>query len=377
MIFISCLWVLASAGLFLGLLGHRVSLLASPLTKDLSAAPHPQPTQLPNYRWTCVTRQAAFAARDGAGALVFKNKMWLLGGWNPDDEVHFPGKGDTNSEVWSSADGANWSLIVPRAPWEGRHTAGYVVYGGRMWIIGGDPLRGHYQNDVWNSPDGGHWEKVGDSFPWAPRALHYTLVFKDKVWVMGGQTLPQFAPEKEAFYNDVWNTGNGVKWTMVLDHAPWSPRGMIGGSVVFKGRMWILGGGTYDTPAAPARNFYNDIWSSADGVHWGKNLDRAPWEPRQYHDVAVFDGRMWILEGWNQKNRSDVWWSEDGTNWVELPASPWPPRHAASVFVYDNALWLVAGNNMTPDVWKLTRVDETKRVSAKTTPPEEERSHAR
>ena len=33
---------------------------------------------------------------------------------------------------------------------------------------------------------------------------------------------------------------------------------MIGGSAVFQGRIWILGGGTYDTPETPTRNFYND-----------------------------------------------------------------------------------------------------------------------
>ena len=41
------------------------------------------------YEWCCVTENVAFAARDGAGALVFQNKMWLLGGWNPGDKVHF------------------------------------------------------------------------------------------------------------------------------------------------------------------------------------------------------------------------------------------------------------------------------------------------
>ena len=42
------------------------------------------------YEWICVTEQAAFAGRDGAGALVFKDRMWLLGGWNPGDKVNFP-----------------------------------------------------------------------------------------------------------------------------------------------------------------------------------------------------------------------------------------------------------------------------------------------
>jgi len=306
-----------------------------------------------DYEWTCVTEKAAFAGRDGAGALVFRDRMWLLGGWNPGDKVHFPQI--CNSEVWSSTNGADWTLENPQAPWEGRHTAGCVVHRGRMWIVGGDANQHHYQNDVWSSEDGLHWELATDHVPWGGRVLHYTVAFNGRIWVMGGQTLPQFAPAEEHFYNDVWSSEDGVNWQQVTAAAPWVPRGMTGGSVVFRDRMWILGGGTYDTPTRPQRLFYNDVWSSADGVHWECHLDCAPWLPREYHDVAVFDGRMWVMEGWNQSNRNDVWYSADGANWYELPNTPWAPRHAASVFVHENALWMVAGNNMFPDVWKLTR----------------------
>jgi hypothetical protein len=198
------------------------------------------------------------------------------------------------------------------------------------------------------------WERATDHVPWAPRALHYTVAFKGRIWVMGGQTVPQFAPADEVFHNDVWNSEDGVNWQRVTEHAPWEPRGMIGGSVVFDNRMWILGGGTYDTPKSP-RRFYNDVWSTDDGIRWERRVEHAPWEPRQYHEVAVFDSGMWVLEGWNQSNRNDVWYSPDGIKWHQLPATPWPPRHAASVFVYHDALWMVAGNNMTSDVWRLVR----------------------
>ena len=307
------------------------------------------------YEWHCVTEKAAFAGRDGAGALVFRDRMWLLGGWNPRDKVYFPRI--CNSEVWSSDDGASWTLENAQAPWEGRHTAGYAVHDGSMWIIGGDCIQGHYQNDVWRSDDGIHWALVNSRVPWAPRVLHYTLVFDDKIWVMGGQTMPAFAPSAEVFYSDVWNSADGVTWTQIVDNVPWAPRGMIGGSVVFQNRMWILGGGTYDTPATPDRNFYSDAWCSADGATWQQRLESAPWAPRQYHEVAVFDGVMWVMEGYarDSGNRRDVWFSSDGVIWYEMPNTPWAPRHAASVFVYDDALWMVAGNNMFPDVWKLTR----------------------
>ena len=222
--------------------------------------------------------------------------------------------------MWSSADGAAWQLQT-HAPWEPRHTAGYVVHQNKMWIVGGDANQRHYQSDVWSSSDGVRWVKVGDRVPWAPRVLHCTVAHKGKIWIMGGQTLPQFAPAPEAFHNDVWNTPDGVHWTRVLASAPWSPRGMIGGSAVFRDRIWILGGGTYDTPQHPARRFYNDVWSSADGVHWQLHVEHAPWKARQYHDVAVFDNKMWVIGGrlnnvpYTFKN--DVWFSTNGATWTQ------------------------------------------------------------
>lgn len=316
------------------------------------------------YRWVNVTDEAPFAPRDGAGALVYKGKMWMLGGWNPRDKVNFP-KVCTN-DVWSSKDGAEWVLekpntfgvdgFDPAADWEGRHTAGYVVHRDKMWIVGGDIIQGHSQNDVWFSEDGKDWTCVTRETPWGPRALHYTLAFNDRIWVIGGQTVPQFAPEEERFYRDVWVSEDGKAWEKVAPEEPfWPQRGMIGSSAVFRDRIWILGGGRYDTPQVPERTFFNDVWSSPDGVHWECHVEHAPWKERQYHEVAVFDDRLWVLEGWNQANRNDVWYSEDGVTWHEVPNTPWAPRHAASVFVHDDALWMVAGNNMESDVWQLVR----------------------
>jgi hypothetical protein len=292
--------------------------------------------------------------------------MWLLGGWNPHDAVNFPK--DSNNEVWSSRDGALWTLVKPNTfgidafdrnvDWEGRHTAGYVVFKDRMWIIGGDVIQRRYHYDVWNSADGERWTRVGKGrfVPWGPRALHYTVVFDNHIWVIGGQTVPQLAPENEVFYDDVWKSPDGIQWHRVPVEGPrWASRGMIGGSAVFKGRIWILGGGTLNALIQRRRNMYNDVWSSADGVHWKRHVAHAPWKPRQYHEVAVFDDRLWVLEGWNEKNLNDVWHSADGVNWYELPGTPWAPRHAASVFVFNDALWVVAGNNMQSDVWRLTR----------------------
>ena len=305
------------------------------------------------YRWTGVTEAAAFAPRDGAGLLGFHGRLWLLGGWNPGDKTHFPKI--CNSEVWSSTDGVQWELHG-HAPWEGRHTAGYVVHDGAMWIVGGDCNQGHYQNDVWRSADGVSWECVCDPVPWANRALHHTVLHDGAIWVLAGQTMPEFSGLEERFHGDIWRSVDGKNWDCVCAQAPWAPRGAIGGSAVHGGRIWLLGGGRYDTPTTPQRTYWNDVWSTADGIAWTCHIEAAAWHPRMYHEVAVFDDQLWVLEGWHEQggNRNDVWRSADGVAWSEVPNTPWALRHAASVAVFADALWVVSGNNMTSDVWKLT-----------------------
>ena len=46
-------------------------------------------------------------------------------------------------------------------------------------------------------------------------------------------------------------------------------------------------------------------------------------------------------------NRNDVWYSEDGKNWDQLPGTPWSLRHACGVHVHRDALFLAAGSAIT------------------------------
>lgn len=286
-----------------------------------------------------------FLPRDGVGPLTFNGKLWQLGGWNP---IMQP---DTDSEIWSSPDGVNWTFETV-APWERRHDAGYAVFNNRMWVVGGDKNTGHYQNDVWSSADGVNWQLMTNDVPWANRATQYVLVFNDRLWLMGGQQIFEPAGEEVA-YNDVYSSVDGVNWVLETPHAAWSPRGIIMNNVVFQGRMWVIGGGTYDI-----RTFNNDVWSSPDGIQWTQVLANAPWSPRQFHNTIVFDNKIWVFAGGNAQSQgglNDVWYSPDGVTWVELQNTPWVARHAASAYVNNNYLWFTCGSDAQAynDVWKL------------------------
>ncbi len=222
-----------------------------------------------------------------------------------------------------------------------------------LWVVGGDNNSGHYQNDVWSSADGLNWVQETNSVPWADRATQYTVAFNGLMWLMGGQQLGSQTVAGAA-YNDVYSSTDGKSWTLVAAHAGWSPRGQIIGNVVFGGKMRVIGGGTYDV-----RTYLNDVWNSADGIHWTEILSSAPWIGRQFHNIAVFDNKIWVIAGGTPQDEggsTDVWYSTDGISWTNLAGAPWILRHAASVWVFQNSLWFGNGSSSAAynDIWKLT-----------------------
>jgi hypothetical protein len=322
------------------------------------------------YAWSLGSEAAEFAGRDGAGAVTFNGKAWLLGGWRwaGAGGTNFPQTGTpgccTTSEVWSSADGVTWSFETI-APWAGRHMAGWAVFNGRMWVVGGDNNKGYYETDVWSSVDGVTWEQVATDVPWAPRVLHYVVAFNGKLYIMGGQQVPAALvpipspyPAAPVYYSDVWSSPDGVTWEQVGS----MPRalGMICGTVVFNDQLWVIGGGTYgDDTQSVGGVTYNEVWSTSDGVTWTQHAD-APWPARRYHNAVVFDGKLWVLAGIGDDgspDKNDVWYSADGETWTELPSTPWGERHAATAFVFNSALWITGGTDngqlQHNDVWRL------------------------
>src|SRR5690606_25075687 len=117
-------------------------------------------------------------------------------------------------------------------------------------------------NHVWSSADGVEWKQETDNAGWAPRMAAGAVVFKDRMWILGGIEKYYFGTDDD-LRNDVWSSPDGVHWTCVTENAPWSPRAYLG-AVVHAGKIWVMGGGNY----LPNYQAHNDVWSSPDGVNW-------------------------------------------------------------------------------------------------------------
>ena len=356
---------------------YKQVVLTATLTKgDVSEATGFRLTVFSVFVWSRVTGGASWDARTGHDVVVFKGKMWVVGG-NDGGETY----ADDRNDVWSSSDGVTWTNANARGPampdtdpveyadhWFARAGHAAVVFDNKMWLMGGS--RGNRQgdsfaalNDVWSSTDGQNWTKVEESRTptaedphWPVRDAHVSVAFNNQIWIIGGASTGGSA------LRDVWSSNReGTLWTKANVRGPMTSDPLLSfrrspAAITFNNKIWVMGG-TTDSGGL------NDVWSSADGVIWTRvEESRTPteedphWPIRDSHTAVVFDGKIWVMGGFGPRNRlNDVWWSDDGENWTNTNATGhWSPRVGPAAVVFDNKLWVMGGNitrGNTNDVW--------------------------
>lgn len=305
--------------------------------------------QATTFNWTKVTPSAAWKPRDSSGEVVFKDQLWLLGGWF--DSFQSPPR-----DVWSSSDGIEWKLIDSDAPWKYSDLPMTITFRDQMWFMGGwtnGRLAGHgATNEVWSSSDGKKWDLISHA-GWSPRIASAVVEFKGKIWILGGSENYYFG-DASSLKNDVWSSPDGKTWTQETAEAGWKPRAYHQAAVL-NDKIYVFGGGNY----VPEYFALNDVWSSVDGKNWEQVTDHAEWSPRLWFSSVVYRDRMWVLGGWSgnpHKNWGDVWHSRDGKQWKQLKSDiSWKERHEHSVYVFRDKIW-VAGGHALPlsnEVWSL------------------------
>ena len=303
-----------------------------------------------NLNWVKVTDHAGWQPRDSQGELVYKDRLWILGGW-------FNSYKPCPRDVWNTTDGMNWNLVQKEAGWKHSDLSMTLVFKDKMWLMGGwynGRMPDHSSsNEVWSSIDGAKWEQVTNNAGWTPRLAAGAVVFKGKMWILGGIEDYYFGDDK-SLKNDVWYSSDGKEWTQATENAGWSPRAYHQ-AIVFDDKIWVFGGGNY----VPNHIAFNDVWCSDDGIHWERVTASAPWDPRLWFSSVVYRDRMFVLGGWSKShdNFGDVWYSKDGLNWTELKSEViWKTRHEHSAFVFQDKMWVAGGFPrplLSNEVWSL------------------------
>jgi hypothetical protein len=290
--------------------------------------------------WRKIENLKSWSHRDGAGALLFNGKIYLLGGWNHKEVVN---------EVWVTDDLLNWTQL-PNAPWQARHLAGWVVHNQKMYVIGGDLIA-----DVWSSTDGRNWKLETSSAPFGERYAPIAQSVGEYIYLYGGQywtpvwwcfNRPDCLP---VGLNDVWRSKDGVLWESVIDNAPWTGRALVHGGLYFKDRFYLVGGGLKNAAGTWSETYveFTDIWSSPDAISWIKESEGFNFPGRTHFSVLSTKKGCYVSDGsvGTQANvTNDLFHASDCINYkkIEVP-SDLPARHASSLFEFNASIVLLGG----------------------------------
>ncbi len=263
-----------------------------------------------------------------------------------------------NGELWmtaqtlsySSPDGLPWTQH-DKTDWGSRIYDSVVYFKGKLWMYGGMDYQARtFLNDIWSSADGRAWEKAGTA-AWPARAAQTMVVYRDRLWLFGGANRAAADRSTDGFLSDVWVSDDGLAWAQVTEAAPWAPRDYAG-VVVFQDALYLVGG-----------QGRADVWRSLDGKDWTQVSAEADWKPRHSPGRAVFDGKLWVFGGavgssLNAVN--DVWYSNDGATWNrQAEHANWAPRSPVSI-VFNEKIWIFSGkhtgapDNWGGDLWQMT-----------------------
>lgn len=290
--------------------------------------------------WRKIENPNSWSARDGAGAVVFNGKVYLLGGWNHEA---------VTNEVWITEDLFEWSRL-PDAPWQARHGAGWVVHKGKIYVIGGDLI-----DDVWSSPDGSNWKLETNQAPFGQRYTPIATSTGEYIYLYGGQywtpvwwcsNRPDCLPIGP---QDVWKSKDGVFWEKVLDTAPWIGRALVHGSIYFQNKLFLVGGGLKNATGRSSETFaeFKDIWSSYDGVVWKKEVEEFTFSARTHLSVLSTSNGCYVSDGSIGKQinvSNELFYASDCVSYkkIEVPIDL-PARHASSLFEFNKSIVLLGG----------------------------------
>ena len=261
---------------------------------------------------------------------VYKDKLYLL------DST---GTGTFNQAKFYSFDGTTWNdLGIPEDASDSTkkiNGANFdtTVHGGKLWLIGSEES-GSYIS--WNF-DGTEWNRLGV-----------------------GKNMGKFG-SLVSLDNSLYQIGGGSEKVFVYDGSQWNTKtaaniGRID-SVVFDGKVWIVGGTEYSGFGSRNRTPIQTV-ASFDGTNYQKvaDLPKDSW----WAAVEVFPRGLLAIGGLESVSSgfvSAVFWSRFGKNWTNITGITGQGQFFKNINSGATVVWngaLYAANSRTQKVLKIT-----------------------
>lgn len=142
-----------------------------------------------------------------------------------------------STKILRTRDGQSWETLAEKSNLPARIFYGAAVFKDKIWMIGGYDGKRYY-NDVWNSTDGVNWARAAGKTAWTPRIAGSVVIFQDKIWLFGGGVIDGEKSDNPNSGKEVWTSADGINWTPAEINAPRPPGGT---PIVFDGKLWMIG----------------------------------------------------------------------------------------------------------------------------------------
>lgn len=326
--------------------------------------------------FTLSTPKQPIEQRMDHASVVFDNKIWIFGGYNPNAR----GDRDTYLEdIWYTEDGISWVNVTMDAPFKGRRGHEVVVFEGDLYLIGGfrayrknGKTYGGVANDVWKSPDGINWTEIkpnsyktrvthpslpphedvrgidlydpSDDLTWYPRLNHKVIVAdldgdsNESMYLLGGYA-KDFMPylndgrsdQTRKYFADIWQSDDGIIWTQLEpmylpDNSPVFGKYTAGrasfGSFLKDNDVYLVGGTSWFPFQENGEDFvvpgFERVWKRSSGNWSATSASDSEYTQRRGHEIVAYDGDYWIFPGSNPAaiqwyHGMDSIWKIDGT----------------------------------------------------------------
>lgn len=328
--------------------------------------------------------------RKSQGVAAFRDRIWMLGGetlgrttrandvWYTDASeiepiavaekppepiaptiVSVPPPSKNETPEWRGELGVDWVLVKSSHTLPPRIGATPFVFGDQLWL--------HSFNAFWTTADGRQWDHfVTGNGAGAPHSGPYggMTLHNGEIWLMASDYFGE---------GKIWKSSDGREWELVTDAVNWDAQS--GWIFSFDGKLWYVGGKRPSQRSNVPDNV-SQVWTSDDGKDWKIVVRRAPWDGREGYNRFVFDGKMWIVGGWDRNQRRDIpiWSSVDGENWSEFAPEGETAEtlfQTAHLFTTGDTLWAVDNlSEKNHSIWSTTdAVEWQKRVDNIALPP--------
>jgi formylglycine-generating enzyme required for sulfatase activity len=277
-------------------------------------------------QWEMILENAPWPPYDGNTTLlhdthptvIYRDKIWII-----------------SSHIWCSSDAVNWEVITPDMSWmllPGYHA---LVFKDKIWVIGGLS-----NNDILSTTDGVHWNQISSSMEW-DQWMHYSdiVVHEEKAWLMGGFyiTVP-IAPFNEiwctengiewtrASHNIPWNVYPGVPCQSFFGRI-W----VLGDRLDDRG-VWYTSSPPLGSPGYYVLDRTGGLWAAGE-ADWQVAQEASIEPPLNGVTTYAVDVELGDKEGksgWIMDNRGNVYTFGNAlppdfplslqTNWVDVEA---------------------------------------------------------